>query len=492
MKILFYLEKTLKEPSHLLTQLVKWSFADGHEVHCAYDATYVIDTILQKLPITLHSMNQRTEAKEVVHNIEVSSLNNMPAYQNEQLSKIQFINRLGPDIVVCHLSSNLCKEQKLIQAPLIKIRIKNVEQRMETEKSVKTNIFANSYASMRQCLSNITNNLTTRNSPKAVNIMPSCHKLLEPSYQSQEFTADINNNDLLKEWLNLISLFVPRKNKLADTRRLNISNKRSSGVSTALQQFYEEREPHQKDTPKFHLSLATSTGDREAAYHLAYKIYREKAYVEVNSSEILTTPFDLVDDTMVLIVKHKSKVVGTLTLLCQKELPLPIEKVFEEEISQLKLAGEKIVEVSRLAIDSEYRNEKEVLRLLLNHVFICTYHVMQYTSLVIEVNPHHVKFYEMLLAFRKISDEKPCPHVQNAPAVLLHLYLSKYREKLKECEKIRKAEANTMKKDRSLYASFMSMDEEISAANNIREQFKGLTEEQKEYFNLHAYEVSTK
>ena len=81
------------------------------------------------------------------------------------------------------------------------------------------------------------------------------------------------------------------------------------------------------------------------------------------------------------------------------------------------------MEISRLVINPEYRNAKEILQLLINNLAIYAHHVKGYSSLVKQVNPRHIAYYKTLLKFEEMGAEKPCRSMQNAPAVLLQLHL---------------------------------------------------------------------
>ena len=233
--------------------------------------------------------------------------------------------------------------------------------------------------------------------------------------------------------------------------------------------------------PEFSIKIANTLEERQAVYQLAYQVYLEKGYVKENIQSRLIQNYDTSTDTTIFIVLDQSKnIVGSLTLVFNESTRLPSEKIYREEIDILKLKGERLVEISRLVIDNQYRRSKEVLLLLMNYLAIYSYHVKNYSSLIIQVNPRHKNYYKSLLNFDEIGAEKMCPMVQNAPAVLLHLPLAKYQSEIIRCSKY--AESN--KKERSLYPQFLRPEQEKLVANYLQKQFRPISAEEKLYFGF--------
>ena len=231
----------------------------------------------------------------------------------------------------------------------------------------------------------------------------------------------------------------------------------------------------------FKIKVANTLEEREAVFQLAYQIYLEKGYIKKNSRQWYTQNYDAVTETVILIVQDKNnKIAGSLTLVFNENTKLPAEKIYGEELKALKDRGEKMVEISRLVISDEYRNAKEILLLLMNYLAIYSYHVKNYSSVVIQVNPRHKNYYKALLNFDEIGIEKACPNVQNAPAVLLHLPLSHYQSEVHRCANL----SDQNKKERSLYTCFLRPEQETLVAYYLEKQIKPITQEEKVYFGF--------
>jgi len=259
---------------------------------------------------------------------------------------------------------------------------------------------------------------------------------------------------------------------------------RPSSVSVALNQFNSQLskkdEVLDNKSLDFTVKLATTLEEREEVFSLAYQIYLEKGYITENGEKWLTSKYDAHSDSAILIVQDRNKkIVGSVTLIFDSPESLPAATIFSQELNMLRSNNEKIVEISRLVIDPSYRNAKEILILLFNYLYIYSYYVKNYTCLAIEVNPRHKDYYRSLLLFEVIGNEKPCPMVQNAPAVLLHLPLH-----IGESE-IQKYISNPNKtKTRSLYPFFFKPEYENLVISYLKNQLKPITKEEKSYFGL--------
>lgn len=264
------------------------------------------------------------------------------------------------------------------------------------------------------------------------------------------------------------------------------TKKTISGVSAAISRTmvsYEKKMALLERQAKsdFSIKIASSLEERKEAFQLAYKVYLGKEYVKINPDEWLVNEYDQNESTTVFIVKDKSgKIIATATLVFNDDSVLPTEHIYKSEIQEIKKSGSKIVEVSRLVIDQEYRNSKEILVLLFNYMFIYGYHVKHFDSTIIQVNPRHKDFYKKLLNFREIGEEKNCPIVQNAPAILLFLPLSfYYSEIMRQTNVIQES-----KKDRSLYPHFININQETLVVHYLKKMAKPISLAEKAYFGF--------
>lgn len=264
------------------------------------------------------------------------------------------------------------------------------------------------------------------------------------------------------------------------------SRKSNSGVSIAIRNTMSslEKGKHLIEKVKssgFTIKVANTLEEREAVFQLAYQVYLEKGYVKENELERLVNSYDADADTTILIVKDvNNNIVGSVTLVFGGQSKLPAEKIYRQELNRLKSENEKMVEISRLVIDPNFRNSKEILVLLFNYLYIYSYYVKGYTCLVIEVNPRHIAYYNALLNFKPIGSEKPCPNVESAPAILMYLPLKHGQGEVLRLSKITEAEKN----NRTLYQYFIKPEQESLVAYFLEKQATPMTVEEKIYFGF--------
>lgn len=128
-------------------------------------------------------------------------------------------------------------------------------------------------------------------------------------------------------------------------------------------------------------------------------------------------------------------VVGTLTLGLDSVAGLLADSLYKAEIDAIRSQIDertgkprKVCELAHLAIDPTY-GSKEMLASLFHIAYVYGRLLHKVSDVFIEVNPRHVPFYQRMLGFAQIGDEKVCERVQ-APAVLLRLELAYVDEQI--------------------------------------------------------------
>lgn len=267
-----------------------------------------------------------------------------------------------------------------------------------------------------------------------------------------------------------------------------IRQKSLTGVSQAIRSTLtslQNNEPLAEKTKKeaFHIKIANTLEERAEVFHLAYQVYLEKGYIKENPNEWHLSSFDAKQETVIFIVQdHQKKLAGSVTIVFDSSGKLPADKIYHEELGALRIAGLKMIEISRLVISPDFRNSKEILVLLFNYLAIYGYHIKRFDNLIIEVNPRHKEYYKSILCFEEIGLEKPCPQVQNAPAVLLSLPLKRYQAEVYRVHKT--ATQASEKKDRTLYPYFLKPEQESLVADYLVKQTKAMSNEEKLYFGM--------
>lgn len=184
---------------------------------------------------------------------------------------------------------------------------------------------------------------------------------------------------------------------------------------------------------RLHFGLARDTGSFDGSFRLVHDQYVWRKYMVAHPSGRRLSLHHALPSTKIFVAKAGSEVVGTLTLVQDSSIGLPMDEVYREELSHLRDRGRRLGEVSALAMDPGYRNAgvgilMRLVRIMLIHVA----EVSPLDDLCIAVNPRHADFY--LRAFRsssRLGDLKEYQRVNGAPAVGLHLDLDFIRSQIR-------------------------------------------------------------
>jgi len=117
------------------------------------------------------------------------------------------------------------------------------------------------------------------------------------------------------------------------------------------------------------------------------------------------------------VAYDEGKLTGTVSIRIDSERGLSADELYRAEIDDLRSAGCKICEFTRLAVDVKAVS-KPVLAGLFHTAYLFAAKVRGCSFAVIEVNPRHVAFYRHALKFEPIGAERMNRRV-NAPAMLL-------------------------------------------------------------------------
>ncbi|MCL4797958.1 MAG: hypothetical protein KJ025_00110 [Burkholderiales bacterium] len=160
----------------------------------------------------------------------------------------------------------------------------------------------------------------------------------------------------------------------------------------------------------FKIRLAKSRTLGTDAGTLVDRGYTRRGYQTYSGGE--TDP-----NLFTFVAYDEGKLTGTVSIRIDSERGLAADELYREEIDELRHAGCKICEFTRLALDIKVVS-KPVLAGLFHTAYLFAAKVRGCSFAVIEVNPRHVAFYRHALRFEPIGPERMNRRV-NAPAVLL-------------------------------------------------------------------------
>jgi hypothetical protein len=204
----------------------------------------------------------------------------------------------------------------------------------------------------------------------------------------------------------------------------------------------------------FKIRLADSDGRRNSASMLIRKMYAWRGY---QTKDTLNQQ----PNRMTLVASADDVTVATITVGFDSPIGLLVDQLYKQEIDPLRGAGRRICEFTKLAVDSAIRS-KRVLASLFHIAYIYGRQIYNYTDLLIEVNPRHVRFYEKMLGFAQFGQERVNPRV-NAAAVLMRLQFDHAQQQIS----IFGGHAELGKTEKSLYPYFFSLAEEAGITRRL-------------------------
>jgi hypothetical protein len=227
----------------------------------------------------------------------------------------------------------------------------------------------------------------------------------------------------------------------------------------------------------FTVRVASTGETRERAFRLAGRVYARLGYGEEgpNCSAFDTDPAAFT----ALAVAADGADAGTISLYFDSPRGLPCDAIYHDRLAPLRDQGRRLVEVARLAIDEPFTRSKALLVALFQCISIYARRVMRFDDLIIEVNPRHVSFYERSLGFVPIGEERPCPRVCGAPAVLLRLDLEHQVRLIRGLDDPA-ARAAT----RLLYASYLPLEDERPIADLLAREHRPMSPAEARFFGL--------
>ena len=159
-------------------------------------------------------------------------------------------------------------------------------------------------------------------------------------------------------------------------------------------------------------TVASTAADLAAACRLVESRYAWRGYA--------VGPYASGSGTTV-VATQSAATVGTLTLRVDGPAGLAADDGYREALDEARLAGRRVCELTRLAIDAD-APWRPTLGALIGLAYLAARAVHDVTDVFVEINPRHQHFYERMFGFVAAAGRRVCPRV-DAPAVLLRLEL---------------------------------------------------------------------
>ncbi len=171
--------------------------------------------------------------------------------------------------------------------------------------------------------------------------------------------------------------------------------------------------------------VAQTKTDLLVCQDLVREMYAASGYVDEAAVENGIASFNPGASTIIAATKE-GQILGTITLVADSEVGLPMEGIYGAELRQLreKQSAVHLAEVCQFAV-KKVANGNSIQHNLEVSVALLRYaadyaRASQLLGLCFTINPKHQRFYESLGAVQ-IGEERKYPHVNNAPALAYYL-----------------------------------------------------------------------
>lgn len=137
----------------------------------------------------------------------------------------------------------------------------------------------------------------------------------------------------------------------------------------------------------------------------------------------------------VFIAEANGRVVGTGSLVKDSQEGLPIDKTYGDVIRKFRQQGERIAEVSALAIDKSYAEQRNLVIFLFKYLYQYAFYYAHIDRFLIAIIARHAPFYRSVYRFEEIPNRakyeyvKPefAPVLMTLPLVEAHkIYYERY------------------------------------------------------------------
>lgn len=155
------------------------------------------------------------------------------------------------------------------------------------------------------------------------------------------------------------------------------------------------------------------------AFNLVYQRYLEFGYTEENNCKMRFSAHELLPSSQTFVSTCSESVLATATIVPDSEIGLPLSCSYHEQLNLLRSQNRKVAEGTMFSGCKQGQSNDGHLQLIRAAFGWCAQNCID--DFCIVVNPKHTGFWEKMLGFQRLSSETSCPHVCDAPGILLRL-----------------------------------------------------------------------
>ena len=167
-------------------------------------------------------------------------------------------------------------------------------------------------------------------------------------------------------------------------------------------------------TPGIRYKIASTQEELRHAFALLERSYVERGIA--GSGQIRMKILNILPTTTTFIALRGDAVVGTVSLIEDSELGLPIEQVHPEDVARVRNRHRKLAEVGALALEKTERRSA-ISIMLFNMLYRWARNWRRVDDLLIGIHPSARHFYDAVLQFRRIGATRSYETLNGAASV---------------------------------------------------------------------------
>lgn len=178
---------------------------------------------------------------------------------------------------------------------------------------------------------------------------------------------------------------------------------------------------------ELHFKLASSKADLESAFQLLHDGYVKHGQMKEDASGLWISKYQALPTSSTIIALWNKKVAGTISLIGDSALLLPIDTSFS--LSKLRQTNARIAEISVLAFHEDFAEKKEMIIFpLFKYLFNYCWNAAGYDALVVAVPPAWQEFYQSIFCFEKLPVKAGAQTTSVGLSLNLHDALTRWSE----------------------------------------------------------------
>jgi hypothetical protein len=177
------------------------------------------------------------------------------------------------------------------------------------------------------------------------------------------------------------------------------------------------------------VKVATTRDEIFGCARLVHDAYVARGILTAHASGLKLGPQLVLPTTVTFVALAGGEVVGTMSLVSDSPLGLPMDASFDDEGDAFRARGERFAEVTALAVAPAYRNSGLVY--LLNRLMVRTAIAMSIDRLLMTVHPRAEVLYQTAMLFERIGEERRYVGLnESARAIAMTLPLADLHQRL--------------------------------------------------------------